>query len=140
MLSLNQLDIIPRLLTETNVIAVVGLSPKPERPSNTVADYLIRAGYDVIPVNPGQEKILGRKCYPDLLSIPGKVDIVNIFRKSEDVGPVVDQALEIGCKGIWMQLGVINHAAAQKASEQGIPVIMDRCIKIDHHNLFQPNR
>lgn len=123
------------ILKKYKTIAVVGLSPKITRPSNQVADYLIRAGYEVIPVNPGQSEIFGRTCYPDLLSIPESVDLVDIFRKPEDVPAVVDEAIAIGAKVIWMQLGIINDEAAKKATAAGLTVIMDRCIKVDHQNL-----
>jgi hypothetical protein len=136
MIVLNDVNQIRTILTEASVIAVVGLSPKEERPSNMVARYLIEVGYKVIPVNPGHDRILGLPCYPTLLSVPDNVDIVNIFRKSENVGPIVQQAIEIDCKVIWMQLGIINHLAAEIARQHGKKVIMDRCIKIDHSNLL----
>ena len=117
-------------------IAVVGLSPKESRPSNQVAHYLIAAGYNVIPVNPGQDELLGRKCYPDLESIPELVEIVDIFRRSEEVLPIVRSAIRIGAKVVWMQLGIINAEAAVEAKKAGLSVIMDRCIKIDHQNLI----
>jgi predicted CoA-binding protein len=127
---------ISRLLKSYRNIAVVGLSPKANRPSNEVAAYLIAAGYNVIPVNPGQVEILGRPCYPDLLAIPGPVEIVDIFRRSEEVGPVVDQAIAIGAKVVWMQQGIVNEAAAALARNAGLTVIMDRCVKIDHQSLL----
>ena len=127
---------ISRLLRESKNIAVVGLSPKANRPSNQVARYLIEAGYNVIPVNPGQEEILGKKCYPDLESIAEPVDIVDIFRRSEDVPPVVESAIGIGARVIWMQQGIVNEEAAARAREAGLTVIMDRCLKIDHRNLL----
>jgi uncharacterized protein len=126
---------IKQILEKSHSIAVVGLSPKENRPSNIVGRYLIDAGYKVIPVNPGHMEILGRKCHPNLSSIGGHVDIVDIFRKSEDVLPIVDEAIAIGAKVIWMQLGVVNHLALARAEEAGITVIMDRCIKIDHNDL-----
>ena len=116
-------------------IAVVGLSPKPARPSHQVALYLLRAGYDVIPVNPGFAQILGQTCYPDLLAIPGSIDMVNIFRRSEEVLPVVQAAIAKKVKVIWMQQGIVNEEAAELAEKQGIAVIMDRCLKVDHQNL-----
>lgn len=136
MINLNRLDEIESLLRNAKSIAVVGLSPKPERPSNMVAQYLIEAGYTILPVNPGQEKILGLPCYPDLLSVPEKIDIVDIFRSSEHVLEIVQQSITVRCSAVWMQQGIINQEAAQIARDHGIPVIMDRCIKIDHANLF----
>ena len=127
---------ITSLLKNCQTIAVVGLSPKENRPSNDVARYLIKAGFTVIPVNPGQDEILGLTCYPNLAAIPVKVDLVNIFRRSEDVEPVVDKAIEIRAKGVWMQQGIANEQAATKARAAGLQVIMDRCIKVDHANLF----
>jgi predicted CoA-binding protein len=127
---------ISRLLRESRNIAVVGLSPKTSRPSNQVALYLIEAGYNIIPVNPGQEEILDRKCYPDLESINEPIDIVDIFRRSEDVGPIVESAIGVGAKIIWMQQGIVNEEAAARAREAGLVVIMDRCLKVDHRNLL----
>ena len=128
---------ITAILQACKTIAVVGLSPKKNRPSNDVARYLINIGFTVIPVNPGQDEILGQKCYPNLTSIPVTVDLVNIFRRSEDVGPVVDQAIAIKAKAIWMQQGITNKVAAAKAKTAGLQVIMDRCIKVDHATLFR---
>ena len=123
------------LLTSARTIAVVGLSPKEARPSHQVARYLIAAGYEVIPVNPGQSEILGRTCYPDLVSVPVAVDIVDIFRRSEDVGPIVEAAVAIGARAVWMQLGVVNEEAAHRARAAGLTVVMDRCLKVEHRNL-----
>lgn len=125
------------ILEATRTIAVVGLSPKENRPSNMVARYLLAAGFVVIPVNPGQSEILGRPCYPNLAAISLPVDLVNIFRRSPDVPPVVDEAIGIGAKSIWMQEGVLHHEAAARAQEAGLAVIMDRCIKVDHHVIQQ---
>ena len=130
---LDDLPAIHTLLTTAKTIAVVGLSPKESRPSNMVARYLLEEGYTVIPVNPGQEEILGLPCYPDLASIPGPVDIVDIFRRSEDVPPIVAEAIAIGAKAIWMQEGVIHEEAARTAKAAGLVVVMDRCIKTVHH-------
>ena len=124
------------LLDHSKTIAVVGLSPKMQRPSNAVAAYLINHGYSVIPVNPGHSEILGRACYPDLKSIPAEVDIVDIFRKSSEIGPIVDQAVEIGAGAVWMQQGIINEEAANIALEAGLRVVMDLCIKIEHSRLL----
>ena len=124
------------LLDHSQTIAVVGLSPKVQRPSNAVAAYLISKGYSVIPVNPGHSEILGQACYPDLKSIPGKVDIVDIFRRSSVIGPIVEQAVEIGAGAVWMQQGIINEEAAHIALDAGLRVVMDRCIKIEHSRLL----
>lgn len=132
---LNNLPAIHKLLTTAKTIAVVGLSPKESRPSNMVARYLIEAGYTVIPVNPGQEEILGLPCYPDLGSIPTRVDIIDIFRRSEDVPPIVAEAIAIGAKAVWMQEGVIHAEAAQTAQAAGLVVVMDRCLKTALHDL-----
>ena len=130
------MDDIKHLLENSKNIAIVGLSAKVDRASNMVAKYLIQAGYSVFPVNPGQETILIRTCYPDLESLPEKIDIVNIFRKSEDVLPIAEAAVSIGCQAIWMQLGIENKEAEQLALDNNIQVIMNRCIKVDHSTLF----
>jgi predicted CoA-binding protein len=127
---------IRRILTDSKTIAVVGLSPKPNRPSHQVALYLMEAGYTIIPVNPGQDAILGQICYSSLRDIPVPVDMVDIFRRSESVMPVVEEAIEIGARFIWMQEGVINEEASAKAERAGLTVIMNRCTKIDHMNLL----
>lgn len=127
---------ISRILKSYRNIAVVGLSPKEGRPSNQVAAYLLAAGYHIIPVNPGQAEIMGQTCYPELLAIPEAVEIVDIFRRSEEVGPVVEQAIAIGAKVIWMQQGIVNEAAAAQARAAGLKVIMDRCLQLDHQSLI----
>jgi hypothetical protein len=124
------------LLKKYRNIAIVGLSPKNNRPSNQVAVYLMAAGYNIIPVNPGQQEILGKKCYPDLESIPEPIDIVDIFRRSEDIPPIVNSAIGIGAKVVWMQQEIVNEEAAAKAKKAGLTVIMDRCLKEDHLNLI----
>ena len=113
-------------------IAVVGLSPKEHRPSNQVARYLLDAGCTIIPVNPGQDRILGLPCYPDLVSIGRPVDVVVIFRRADQVAPIVQDAILIGARVIWMQQGIVNEEAADLARKAGLTVVMDRCIKIDH--------
>ncbi len=132
---LDDLPAIKKLLTTSRTIAVVGLSPKESRPSNMVARYLLEAGYTIIPVNPGQKEILGLPCYPNLASIPGPVDIVDIFRRSEDVPPIVAEAIAIGARAVWMQEGVIHAEAARTAKAAGLLVVMDRCLKTVHHGL-----
>lgn len=118
-------------------IAVVGLSPNPERPSHVVARYLQAQGYRVIPVNPACVEVLGEVCYPDLQSIPGPVDIVDCFRKPEDMVPIAGAAIAIGAKVLWMQLGVTNAAARQQAEQAGLTVIEDRCIELELMRLQQ---
>ena len=123
------------ILKNSQVIAVVGLSGNPERPSNIVAAYLMDNGYTVIPVNPREDEILGLKSYPDLSSVPQKVDVVDIFRKPEDVPPLVEDAIKIGAKTVWMQEGVINEEAAARARDAGLDVVMDKCMKKEHEKL-----
>ena len=136
--ALKQTTEITHLLREVSSIAVVGLSPKESRPSNMVARYLLDVGYTVYPVNPGQKEILGESCYADLRSIPHPIDIVDIFRKSEDILPIVQQLIELNPlpRAVWMQQGIINEAAAELARKNGIFVVMDRCIKVDHKNFL----
>jgi len=125
-----------RILTTHKVIAVVGLSADWFRPSYFAAKYLLEHGYSVIPVNPRYEAILGQKCYKSLRDIPGKVDIVDVFRKSADVGPIADDAIAIGAQVLWQQLGVTNVEAARRAEAAGLEAVMDRCVKIEHARLF----
>ncbi len=125
-----------RILIDYRKVAIVGLSADWSRPSNFAAKYLIDHGYDVIPVNPKYDEILGQKCYPDLKSIPFQVDVVDLFQRADRVAPFVDQAIEIGAKVIWMQLGVVNEEVAAKAREAGLEVVMDRCMKIEYARLF----
>ena len=132
MIQLPPLQQIKAILQDNTTIAVVGLSPRPERPSHQVAQYMLSAGYQVIPVNPGHSEILGQVCYPDLCSVPEHIDIVNIFRRSDQVLPVVQDAITQKSKVIWMQEGIVNEAAARLAEDHGLTVIMDRCIKVDH--------
>jgi len=119
------MDLVDKQLQNSKTIAVVGLSGDPDRISFRVTRYMQEQGYRIIPVNPMIEEVLGEKSYPDLKSVPEPIDMVNIFRRSELVAPVVDQAIEIGVKYIWMQDGVINPESAAKAEAAGIPVIMD---------------
>ncbi len=136
MFELDDFQKIESILQCSRTIAIVGLSPKKERPSNMVGRYLLEAGYTVIPVNPGQSEILGLPCYSTLSDIGKQVDMVDIFRRSEDVPPIVEEAVALGAKTIWMQQGIINKAAAELARQAGLDVIMDRCIKVDHSNLL----
>jgi predicted CoA-binding protein len=116
-------------------VAIVGLSDKPDRDSYRIAAYMQRNGYRIIPVNPTVESVLGEKSYASLKDIPEPVDIVDIFRKPEAVGPIVDEAIEIGAPVVWMQLGVVNEDAARKAEEAGLQVVMDHCIMTEHRRL-----
>lgn len=125
-------DAIRRLLNTSRNIAIVGLSDKKERASNFVGSYLLSEGYNVIPVNPLKQEILGQKCYPDLKSIPVQVDMVDIFRRPDECVNIVKEAIEIKAKAIWMQLGIVNREAAQLASDNGLIVVMDRCVKMEH--------
>jgi uncharacterized protein len=126
---------IENILRKSHTIAVVGLSDKPERASFDVAKYLQSHGYRIIPVNPTISEVLGEKAYPNLSAVPEKIDVVDIFRKSEDVGPIVDEAIKIGAKVVWMQLGISNEEAARKAIQAGLEVVMDRCMKHEHYLL-----
>ena len=126
---------IAELLASSKTIAVVGLSSKPFRPSFGVSQYLQSAGYRIIPVNPNESSILGEKCYARLEDVPEKIDIVDIFRRSEFVPEIVEAAIRKGAKAIWMQEGVYHEAAARRAEEAGLIVVMDRCILKDHRRL-----
>jgi len=125
-----------RILTEYTQVAVVGLSANRSRPSYSVARYLLEHGFEVIPINPKYDEILGQKSYPDLGSVPMPVDIVNLFRRAVHVPPFVDAAIDIGATVVWMQLGIVHEEAAEKAREAGLEVVMDRCIKIEHARLI----
>jgi hypothetical protein len=126
---------IPELLRAARVIAVVGLSSDGMRPSHGVAASMQRAGYRIIPVNPNETEVLGEKAYSRLEDVPGKIDIVNVFRRSEHVRGIVESAIRVGAKAIWMQEGVVDEAAAEIARNAGLDVVMDRCILKDHSSL-----
>lgn len=125
-----------RILTDYKRVAIVGLSADWSRPSNFAAKYLLDHGFEVIPVNPKYDQILGQKCYADLKDIPTPVDVVDLFQRTERVPPFVDQAIEIGAKVVWLQLGIVHEEAAQKARDAGLEVVMDRCMKIEYARLF----
>ncbi len=125
------------LLLSSKVIAIVGLSPKEDKPSNEVAKYLIEAGYKIIPVNPGYDEILGVKCWHTLSDIPEKVDIVDIFMRADKVMPVVEEALAMKPRCIWLQLGIVNEEAKKTAESKDITFIMDLCIKREYERLFK---
>lgn len=125
------------LLKNAKRIAVVGVSDKPARDSHRIARYLQQAGFEMLPVNPLLSEVLGQKVYASLAEIPEPVDIVNVFRRSEEVPDLVEQAIAAGAKAIWLQLGVIHEPAAEKAREAGLSVVMDRCIMVDHARLLR---
>ena len=125
-----------RILKTNRVFAVVGLSADWFRPSYFAAKYMIEHGYTVIPVNPRYGEILGQSCYKSLRDIPVKVDIVDVFRRTEDVMPIAGDAIAIGARVLWQQIGVVNAEAAQKAEAAGLDTVMDRCVKIEHARLF----
>ena len=133
---MNDIVTLRRILSTYKRVAMVGLSADWWRPSFFAAKYLLERGFEVIPINPKYEEILGQKCYPDLKSIPTPVDIVDLFQKMERVPPFVDDAIAIGTKVVWMQLGIINQEAAQTAGDAGLEVVMDRCMKIEYARIF----
>jgi hypothetical protein len=126
---------IAELLNSAKTIAVVGLSDNPERDSFRVAKYLKEHGYRVIPVNPGKKEILGETCYPDLASVPERIDVVDIFRTVDAIPGIVDEAIRIGAKAVWMQLGLTHRVSAEKARAAGMKVVQAKCIKIEHTRL-----
>jgi len=132
----DDIESLRRILRQTRVIAVVGLSADWFRPSYFAAKYLQEHGYRIIPVNPKYPEILGEKCYKSLREIPEKVDVVDVFRKAADVMPIAEEAIAIGAKVLWQQLGVRNIEAAEKAEAAGLEAVVDRCMKIEHGRLF----
>lgn len=130
-------DALREILANARSIAVVGASQKPGRESGMIAEYLAAKGYTVFPVNPAYQEVYGMKCYPDLKSIGAMVDIVNIFRRPSDVLPIVEDAIETGAGTVWMQLGVVNDEAAQRAEEAGLNVVMDHCIAVESRRLVR---
>lgn len=133
---MNNDETMKHILSTARTVASVGLSSNPQKESNEVGQYLKDHGYRVIPVNPAATEILGEKSYPSLADVPEKVDVVQIFRKPEDVPPVVEEAIRIGAQVIWMQEGIVNEEAAQRAREAGLMVVMDACMKKTHQRLF----
>lgn len=123
-------------LKESKTIAVVGMSPRPNRPSHYVAKYLMEQGYNIIPVNPAIGEVLGLKSYPDLVSVPERIDMVDIFRRSSLVPPIVDEAIQVGARFIWMQDGVVHDKASSKARAAGLSVVMDNCTLREHSRLY----
>jgi predicted CoA-binding protein len=131
----NETETIENILRECRTIAVVGLSPDQFRPSHGVAAYMQRSGYRVIPVNPNESEVLGERSYPTLAEVPEKIDLVDVFRRSDAAGEIVDEAIAIGAKAVWLQEGVIDFDAAKRAEDAGLLVVMDRCWLKDHREL-----
>lgn len=129
---INSSETIGRILDECRTIAVVGLSSDTWRPSNSVSAYMRRVGYRVIAVNPNETEVFGEKAYPDLASVPEKIELVDVFRRSDEAGKAVDEAIAVGAKAVWLQEGVIDQAAAQRALDAGLLVVMDRCWLKEH--------
>jgi hypothetical protein len=130
---MNEIKTIKQILAECRTIAVVGLSSDPYRPSHGVAAYMQKKGYRVMPVNPNETEVLGEKSYPNLSDVPQKIDLVDIFRRSDEAGKAVDEAIEIGAKAVWLQEGVIDFEAAQRAENAGLLVVMDLCWLKEHY-------
>ncbi|MDD3581633.1 MAG: CoA-binding protein [Desulfobacca sp.] len=129
-------DEVKAILKNNHTIAVVGLSADPEKDSHRVAKYLLEHGYRVVPVNPKCDQILGQKCYASLKDIPFSVEVVDIFRKIDAIPGIVDEAIAIGAKVVWMQLGLAENTSARQAQEAGLEVVMNKCIKIEHSRYF----
>ena len=134
--AMNDITTLRRVLRDSHTIAVVGLSAEWHRPSYIATKYMQEHGYKIVPVNPKYPEILGEKCYPDLASIPFAVDMVDVFRKPQDCEPIAQQAVAIGAKVLWLQLGVINEEAQRIAEDAGLTVVMDRCVKIEYARLM----
>jgi len=133
---MNDDNVMKEILLSARTIASVGLSGNQQKESYWIASYLKEQGYRIIPVNPTATEILGEKSYPDLESVPEKIDVVQVFRKPEDVPPVVDDAIKAGTKVVWMQEGIVNEDAAQKARDAGLQVVMDACMRATHRRLI----
>ena len=131
-MDINSHQAIKQILDECRTIAVVGLSSNPWRASNSVAGYMKEQGYTVIPVNPNEQQVFGINAHPSLADVPDKIDLVDIFRRSEEAGRVVDEAIKVGAKAVWLQEGVIDEAAAQRAQQAGLLVVMNRCWLKEH--------
>jgi len=128
---------IPELLRNSRTIAVVGLSSKRTRPSYGVAEYMQSAGYRILPVNPHEREVLGEKAYPHLEAVPEPIDIVNVFRRPEYVPEIVDAAIRVGARAVWLQEGIVHEAAAEKARRAGLTVVMDRCVLKEHRRMLR---
>ena len=133
---MNNDETMKEILENSKTVASVGLSGNPGKVSHGVGAFLMEHGYHVIPVNPTTDEILGEKSYPDLSSVPEKIDVVQIFRRPEDVPPIVDEAIEVGAKAVWMQEGIVNEEAARKAREAGFQVVMDACMRATYRQMI----
>ena len=131
-MQINSPEVIDEILRETKTIAVIGLSSDPARPSNSVSQYMNACGYRIVPVNPNETEVFGERAYARLEDVPDRVDLVNIFRRSEEAGRHVDEAIRIGARGVWLQEGVIDEEAARRALQAGLSVVMDHCILKEH--------
>jgi predicted CoA-binding protein len=129
-----------KILKSFRNVAMVGVSASPEKPSNIVFRYLLAQGYNIVPVNPTIDEVLGKKCYPSLSAIPEKIEVVDIFRRSEDIPPIVDEAIKIGAKAVWMQEGIVNKPAAEKAESAGLLVVMDKCMRKEHMHMIEDGK
>jgi predicted CoA-binding protein len=134
---MNETETIKKILDECKVIAVVGLSSNSLRPSHGVAEYMQRKGYKIIPVNPNETEVLGEKSYAKLADVPDKIDLVDIFRRSEEAGNIVDEAIGIGAKAVWLQEGVIDYESVKRAENAGLLVAMDLCWLKEHYRLIR---
>lgn len=132
---MNEQATVERILKECQTIAVVGISSNPARPSNSVSAYMQDAGYKIIPVNPRETEVLGTRAVASLADLPDKPDLVNVFRRSEDAGAVVDEAIKVGAKAVWLQQGIVDAAAGKRAEDAGLLVVMDKCLMVEHHRL-----
>jgi predicted CoA-binding protein len=132
MAEINNEEVISNILDEAKTIAVIGLSSDPLRPSHSVSRYMQSNGYRIIPINPNETSVLGEKAYPSLSDVSEKIELVDIFRRSDEAGHHVDEAIRIGARGVWLQEGVIDEAAARRALDAGLQVVMDRCILKEH--------
>ena len=129
------LDMLGGLQREPRTLAVIGLSDDPRRPSHSVSEYMQRSGYRILPVNPSIDRALGEQCFPALRDLPGKPDVVNVFRLPRYIPAIVEEMIELGLRNLWVQLGIVNLDAAKRAEDAGIHVVMDRCILIEHRRL-----
>ena len=134
-MQINSEETIRRILDECRTIAVVGLSSDTWRPSNNVSAYMRRTGYRVIPVNPNETEVFGETAYPDLAAVPEKIELVDVFRRSDEAGKAVDEAIAVGAKAVWLQLGVGHEGAEKRASEAGLLVVSELCIMVVHRGL-----